>query len=55
MSLAVVVAAALFVGIIAYAVLGGADFGSGFFDLIAGGSRRGAELRTLVDHSIGPV
>ncbi|HWU20945.1 MAG TPA: cytochrome d ubiquinol oxidase subunit II [Nocardioides sp.] len=55
MSLEVLVAAALFVGIIAYAVLGGADFGSGFFDLIAGGSRRGAELRTLVDHSIGPV
>jgi cytochrome d ubiquinol oxidase subunit II len=55
MSLEVAVAAALFVGVIAYAVLGGADFGSGFFDLVAGGSRRGAELRTLVDHSIGPV
>ncbi len=55
MSLEVVVAAALFVGVVAYAVLGGADFGSGFFDLTAGGSRRGAELRTLVDHSIGPV
>jgi cytochrome d ubiquinol oxidase subunit II len=55
MSLDVAVAAALFVGVIAYAVLGGADFGSGFFDLIAGGSRRGAELRTLIDHSIGPV
>ncbi|KRA38368.1 MULTISPECIES: cytochrome d ubiquinol oxidase subunit II [unclassified Nocardioides] len=55
MSIEVAVAAALFVGIIAYAVLGGADFGSGFFDLTAGSSRRGAELRTLVDHSIGPV
>jgi cytochrome d ubiquinol oxidase subunit II len=55
MSLEVLVAAALFVGVIAYAVLGGADFGSGFFDLTAGGTRRGAELRTLVDHSIGPV
>lgn len=55
MTLAVAVAAALFVGVIAYAVLGGADFGSGFYDLLAGGSRRGAELRTLVDHSIGPV
>ena len=55
MSLAVAVAAALFVGVIAYAVLGGADFGSGFFDLTAGSARRGAELRTLVDHSIGPV
>ncbi|WP_435770107.1 cytochrome d ubiquinol oxidase subunit II [Nocardioides sp. SYSU DS0651] len=55
MSLEVAVAAALFVGVIAYAVLGGADFGSGFFDLTAGDPRRGAELRTLVDHSIGPV
>lgn len=55
MSLEVVVAAALFVGVLAYAVLGGADFGSGFFDLTAGNARRGAELRTLVDHSIGPV
>ncbi|QZY27745.1 cytochrome d ubiquinol oxidase subunit II [Nocardioides coralli] len=55
MSLEVGVAAAMFAGVIAYAVLGGADFGSGFFDLTAGNSRRGAELRTLVDHSIGPV
>lgn len=55
MSLAVVVAAALFAGVLAYALFGGADFGSGFYDLTAGGSARGAELRTLVDHSIGPV
>lgn len=55
MTLELAVAAALFVGVIAYAVLGGADFGSGFFDLTAGSARRGAELRTLVDHSIGPV
>ena len=55
MSVEVAVAAALFAGVVAYAVLGGADFGSGFFDLTAGSARRGAELRTLVDHSIGPV
>ena len=55
MSVEIAVAAALFVGVLAYAVLGGADFGSGFYDLTAGGARRGAELRTLVDHSIGPV
>jgi cytochrome d ubiquinol oxidase subunit II len=54
-SLALVVAAALFVGVLAYALFGGADFGSGFYDLTAGGTARGAELRTLVDHSIGPV
>lgn len=55
MTLATVVALAMFVGIIAYALLGGADFGSGFYDLTAGGGRAGGELRTLVDHSIGPV
>lgn len=55
MSLAVVVTAALFVGVLAYAVFGGADFGSGFYDLTAGGDRRGAALRTQIDHSIGPV
>jgi cytochrome d ubiquinol oxidase subunit II len=55
MTLETAVAAALFLGVIAYAVLGGADFGSGFFDLTAGGSKRGAAVRTLVDRSIGPV
>ena len=55
MSVAVAVAAAMFVGVIAYALFGGADFGSGFYDLTAGSGPRGAELRTLVDHSIGPV
>jgi len=55
MTLAVVVAAAMFVGVIAYALFGGADFGSGFYDLTAGGGRRARELRMLIDHSIGPV
>jgi cytochrome d ubiquinol oxidase subunit II len=55
MTLAGVVAAAMFIGVIAYALLGGADFGSGFYDLTAGSGRRAAELRMLVDHSIGPV
>jgi cytochrome d ubiquinol oxidase subunit II len=54
-SLQLMVAAALFAGVVAYGVLGGADFGSGFYDATAGGSTRGAELRTMVDHSIGPV
>src|SRR6202035_1727489 len=55
MTLPEVIAAAMFVGVIVYAVLAGADFGSGFYDLTAGTGKRGAELRTLVDHSIGPV
>lgn len=55
MNIADVIALVIFVGIIAYAVFGGADFGSGFWDLTAGGSRRGSPMRTLIDHSIGPV
>jgi cytochrome d ubiquinol oxidase subunit II len=48
-------AVVLFFGVIAYAVFAGADFGAGFWDLVAGGSDRGAQPRALVDHSIGPV
>jgi cytochrome d ubiquinol oxidase subunit II len=55
MTLELAVAAALFMGVLAYGLFGGADFGSGFWDLTAGNARRGAELRTLIDHSIGPV
>jgi cytochrome d ubiquinol oxidase subunit II len=55
MTMAAVVAAAMFVGVVAYALFGGADFGSGFYDLTAGRGRRAGELRMLVDHSIGPV
>lgn len=55
MTLEAAVAAALFAGVVAYALFGGADFGSGFYDITAGGTRRGAELRTLIEHSIGPV
>jgi len=49
------VAVALFTGITAYALFGGADFGAGFWDLVAGGSERGAEPRRVIDRSIGPV
>ncbi|GAB2962627.1 hypothetical protein GCM10017788_79510 [Amycolatopsis acidiphila] len=35
-------AVALFTGVLIYAVLGGADYGAGFWDLTAGGARRGA-------------
>jgi cytochrome bd ubiquinol oxidase subunit II len=45
----------LWAGVSAYAVLGGADFGAGFWDLVAGGARRGAAQRDLIEHSIGPV
>ncbi|MEU6577333.1 cytochrome d ubiquinol oxidase subunit II [Streptomyces sp. NPDC046805] len=49
------VAVFLFIGVIAYAVLGGADFGAGFWDLLAGGARRGHAPRKLIDSSLAPV
>ena len=42
-------------GLTAYAVLGGADFGAGFWDLTAGGARRGGRVRGLVQRSMSPV
>jgi cytochrome d ubiquinol oxidase subunit II len=50
-----VAAAILLIVITAYAILGGADFGAGFWDLFAGGSSRGRKPRELIDQSIGPV
>jgi cytochrome d ubiquinol oxidase subunit II len=50
-----VVAVVLFIGVTAYAIFGGADFGAGIWDLLAGGSDRGARPREVIDHSIGPV
>ena len=55
MSAADAVAAVMFAAIVLYSVFGGADFGSGVWDLTAGGARRGAPTRRLVDHAIGPV
>ncbi len=48
-------AGVLIAGITAYAVLGGADFGAGFWDLTAGGAQRGARLRGLIKRSMSPV
>ena len=41
MSSADAVAVVLFFGVTAYALFGGADFGAGFWDLIAGGAEAG--------------
>ncbi|MFJ9030922.1 cytochrome d ubiquinol oxidase subunit II [Streptomyces sp. NPDC102274] len=49
------IAVILFVGIIAYALFGGADFGAGFWDLTGGGAARGSRPRHLIDLSVGPV
>jgi cytochrome bd ubiquinol oxidase subunit II len=48
-------AVVLFIGVIAYAVFGGADYGAGFWDLTAGGADRGREPRHLIDLSLAPV
>jgi cytochrome bd ubiquinol oxidase subunit II len=45
----------LWLGVTAYAVFGGADFGGGFWDLVAGSGKRGEAARTLIATSIGPV
>jgi cytochrome bd ubiquinol oxidase subunit II len=47
--------AVLMVGLVLYALFGGADFGAGFWDLTAGGAKRGERPRALIDRSIGPV
>jgi cytochrome d ubiquinol oxidase subunit II len=54
-STADIVAVILWLGVTIYAVLGGADFGAGLWDLIAGDAQRGEQPRGLIDASIGPV
>jgi cytochrome bd ubiquinol oxidase subunit II len=49
------VAGVLWVGVTLYAVFGGADFGAGFWSLLARGGERGRRARDLVDWAIGPV
>ena len=49
------VAIILWSGVTLYAVFGGADFGTGFWDLVAGGPDRGARPRALIDLALGPV
>jgi cytochrome d ubiquinol oxidase subunit II len=55
LSTADAVAAVLWVGVTLYAVFGGADFGAGFWTLVAGGGERGKRARGLIDWAIGPV
>jgi cytochrome bd ubiquinol oxidase subunit II len=54
-TLAEIVLGAAFAGLIAYALFGGADFGGGVWDLLAGGTERGHRARDRVERSIGPV
>jgi cytochrome d ubiquinol oxidase subunit II len=49
------VGAILLASVTLYATLGGADFGGGLWDLLAGGDRRGRAPRALIEDSIAPV
>ena len=42
-------------GLVLYAVLAGADFGAGVWQLLAGRGRRGKRVRDHAHHSMGPV
>ena len=50
-----VAAVILWFGVTCYAVFGGADYGAGLWDLTAGGARRGARPRALIDQAMSPV
>jgi cytochrome d ubiquinol oxidase subunit II len=51
---AIALGAVLCVALILYALLGGADYGGGIWDLFAAGPRK-AEQRALIEHAIGPI
>lgn len=55
MTLAEAVLIVLMAGLTAYAVLGGADFGAGFWELESYRTRQGSRLRAAIHRSVGPV
>ncbi|HET6998084.1 MAG TPA: cytochrome d ubiquinol oxidase subunit II [Solirubrobacterales bacterium] len=55
MSKADAAAAILWVGVTFYALFGGADFGGGLWDLIAGDAEKGERPRDLIQSSLTPV
>ena len=55
MNLVDTMAAVMWLGVTCYALFGGADFGAGFWDLVAGSAKGGAKQRKLIEHSIGPI
>ncbi len=50
-----VVAVIVWLGVVLYAVFGGADYGAGVWDLLAGTGRESALRRRRIERSIGPV
>jgi cytochrome d ubiquinol oxidase subunit II len=55
MSSADVCAVILWIGVTLYGIFGGADFGAGVWDLLAGSAERAKRVRAQIDRSIGPV
>jgi cytochrome bd ubiquinol oxidase subunit II len=55
MTFAITLLALMWASVTAYALLAGADFGAGAWDLLAGRAGPGAKRRALMEHSIGPV
>lgn len=55
MNIAQVLLVVLWSGLTLYALLAGADFGGGFWDMLAGDSGSGHRQRALIEHAIGPV
>jgi cytochrome bd ubiquinol oxidase subunit II len=47
--------ALMIAGLTAYGLLGGADFGAGFWDLTAGGAHGGGRIRGMIKRSMSPV
>jgi cytochrome bd ubiquinol oxidase subunit II len=54
-STADICAVILWLGVTLYAIFGGADFGAGVWDLLAGSGERAERVRGQIDRSIGPV
>ena len=55
MTLASVPVCIMLVGVAAYAVLGGADFGAGFWQMVPGDSKQRKAVRSHARHAITPV
>ena len=55
MSRADIAVAILWIGATFYALFGGADFGGGFWDLVAGWDEKGAKPRAVIRRSLTPV
>jgi cytochrome bd ubiquinol oxidase subunit II len=55
MSIATLLLVVVWCSVTAYALLAGADFGAGIWDLLAGSGPDGRRRRALMEHVIGPV